>query len=53
MARLEESGNGERREVATVRKLGYGEEAQFCESELLGLMALKLGFLRVKAWFCE
>ena len=27
MARLEESGNGERREAATVRKLGYGEEA--------------------------
>ena len=45
MARLEESGNGERREVATVRKLGYGEEAQFCESEL--------GANGAKAWFFE
>ena len=25
----------------------------FCESEILGLTALKLGFVRVEAWFCK
>ena len=30
------------------RVLSYGEEAWFCESEILGQMALKLGFMRVE-----